>query len=107
MKFAVSFSDQAQSDSDRIFEWLAARSLQGAVVWHHALEQAIEQLQLDAVSYGRAPESAEFSRDIRQKLFKTRRGRTYRLVFDLDGYKVRILRVRGPGQSSLASDDLR
>jgi plasmid stabilization system protein ParE len=106
MKFAVSVSQLAQLDSDRIFEWIAAQSLQGAVLWHRAFEKALKELQTDAALYGRVAESAEFDRDVRQNIFRTRRGRAYRLVYVLLGNEVHILRVRGPGQSTLTTNDL-
>jgi plasmid stabilization system protein ParE len=106
MKFAVSVSSRAQYDSDRIFEWIAARSHQGAVAWHRAFEHALHQLQSDADLYGAAAEGSEIGRDIRQRIFRTRRGRAYRLVYLMIGSEVRVLRVRGPGQSSVSDDEL-
>lgn len=44
-------------------------------------------------------------REIRQLLFRTRKGRTYRALFDIQGKTVRVLRIRGPGQQLLAPED--
>jgi hypothetical protein len=46
-------------------------------------------------------------RGIRQTLFKTPRGRTYRMVFTILGSDVRVLAIRGPGQAPLTRNDLR
>ncbi len=42
---------------------------------------------------------------IKQVFFRTRRGRSYRAIFLIVGDEVRILRVRGPGQDSIDSDE--
>ena len=44
--------------------------------------------------------------EVRQFLFKTRRGRTYRAVYVIMDDEVRILRVRGPGQPPLTDDEM-
>jgi hypothetical protein len=38
MKYAVSVLQRASDDADRIFEWIAAKSPQGAINWHIALK---------------------------------------------------------------------
>jgi hypothetical protein len=40
-------------------------------------------------------------------LFKTRRGKRYRLLFTIEGMDVFILRVRGLGQRSLRRGELK
>jgi hypothetical protein len=39
-------------------------------------------------------------------LFKTRRGRYYRLVYVIAEDEVHVLRVRGPGQPDLLPDEI-
>jgi len=89
---------QADADIDSIITWLANRSQSGARSWYHALESALDWLESNAQSCGLAPENDWFPEEIRQHLFKTRRGRSYRLLFTIAGQQVRILHVRGPGQ---------
>jgi len=43
--------------------------------------------------------------DVREVLFKTRKGNPYRILFTIQEAEVLILRVRGPGQDDLASTD--
>src|SRR5688572_24380330 len=105
MEYAVSVSERAWSDADRIFEWIAKRSPEGAIKWHLAFDAALVELEINA-NLGVAPESADVKAVIRQKLFKTRRGRRYRLLFTVVGEEVHVLRVRGPGQAPLTADDL-
>jgi hypothetical protein len=45
-----------------------------------------------------APESAEVDYPVQQFLFKTPRGRKYRILYTIVGDEVRVLHVRGPGQ---------
>jgi len=47
-----------------------------------------------------------WNRGIHQALFKTPRGRRYRIVFELTETEIRILRVRGPGQPPLRRRDV-
>ncbi len=53
-----------------------------------------------------AAEQLISSFELRQFLFKTRRGRTYRGVFAVVNHEVRIVRVRGPGQGPLTDNEL-
>jgi plasmid stabilization system protein ParE len=106
MKFAISVSDRAWSDADRVFEWIAARSPEGALRWNRVFEEALVQLQHDADQQALAPESVGLGREIRQRFFKTRRGRSYRLIYTIAGQEVRVLRVRGPGQAPVDFDDI-
>ncbi len=106
MKFAVSVLDRAWSDADGIFEWIAARSPQGAVRWNHAFDEALASRQSDADQHELAPENAHLEIGLRQLFFRTRRGRPYRLLYTIVGKEVRILRVRGPGQTLVTAEDI-
>jgi len=64
------------------------------------------KIQAAPESYAQAPESLPLSRDLRQAFFKTRRGRRYRIVFEVNEQEVIILRVRGPAQAPLRRRDL-
>ena len=57
--------------------------------------------------YAVAPESAYIDRDIRQLIFKTRKGLPYRLLYTIDDEVVLALHIRGPGQPLLKADELR
>jgi hypothetical protein len=46
-----------------------------------------------------APESPNYETEVRQILFKTRRGRTYRALSTVVGAGVFIVHVRAPGQN--------
>jgi hypothetical protein len=52
-----------------------------------------------------APENTDTEFEVRQVLFKTRRGNVYRALYLLDGEDVYILRVRGKGQAPVKPAD--
>jgi len=98
---------RAQADVDSIVRFLAERSPQGAIAWRERWEDVLRQLRTKPLECGLAPESAGYEAEIRQLLFKTRRGRTYRALFTVVGRGVYILHVRGPGQNLLRLGQLR
>jgi len=67
----------------------------------------VKGLRQQPLGYGTAPESTLIGREIRQVTFKTRRGRMYRLLFEIRGAEIIVLHVRGPGQRLLGKDDIR
>ena len=97
---------RASADARCIARYIADRSLPGASAWLVALEQARDRLQLNPLGCALAEENEFFDIDVRQALFKTRRGRVYRLVFTVVENEVRVLRVRGPGQAPLEPGDV-
>lgn len=107
MSYRVTMLRKAKQDAQSTFDWIAERSPVGALRWSRALDDAIARLEQSALGFGQAEEADLFvDRDLRQILFKTAHGRTYRAVFVIDGTHVRILRVRGPGQEFLTESDL-
>jgi plasmid stabilization system protein ParE len=104
--FLVRELRKAKADKRRIFEWLHERSRPGAIAWLAAYDQMVERLKTDAQSFGEAYENADLDLDVKQALFKTRRGRLYRALFTIEGGEVFILRVRGPGQAPVDAADV-
>jgi plasmid stabilization system protein ParE len=98
--------ERARSDVDDIFHWLVARSVQGAIFWYLAFRHAIEKIASSPKSFAEAAESYPLGRQFRQAPFKTRRGRDYRIVFEVSDTEIIVLRVRGPGQRPLRPRDL-
>jgi hypothetical protein len=45
--------------------------------------------------------------EVRQALFKTRRGRVYRALFFIESTDVFILRVRGAGQAPVLPNEIK
>jgi len=106
MTFKVHELGKAQADVRSIAHWLAERSPQGARAWLHAYDEMILRLEKQAPSCGPAHEHDDCELDVRQALFKTRRGRVYRALFIIEGEDVYILRVRGPGQAPVDPEEL-
>jgi hypothetical protein len=66
----------------------------------------VERLGMAADRLPTAQENDDVNLEVRQVLFKTKRGRAYRAVFHVEGNDVYLLRVRGPGQAPIRPDDL-
>ena len=98
---------RAETDVDAILTYLGERSLQGAEAWCKAWENILEDLRNRPQSFSLASESALYDEEIRQALFKTRRGRIYRALFACSKNTVHVLHVRGPGQDLLPPDEIR
>jgi plasmid stabilization system protein ParE len=101
MSRSLRIVERARSDVDDIFNWLVHRSVQGAISWYLAFRNALEKIASSPESLAEAAESRPLGRQLRQALFKTRRGRVYRIVFEVSDTEIMIVRVRGPGQSPL------
>jgi plasmid stabilization system protein ParE len=100
-QFTVRILATAQRDADRIFDWIKDRSPEGALRWYDAFLAAADGLSMNPFTCGIAAESEDLDFEVRQKLFRTRRGGAYRLLFMIAGEEVHVLRVRGPGQPPL------
>jgi plasmid stabilization system protein ParE len=97
-KLTLIILPQAEQDADLIYHWLHGRSPQGAKAWYDALLLAFENLSLQGHIYSLAPEAAPMKRAIQQKLFKTARGRTYRILYEIEDEQLFVLHIRAPGQ---------
>lgn len=106
-RFQIIVLPRAESDMDCILEWIAVRSPAGARAWISALEDAFERIALDPMRFEEVREAAMLEESLKQCLFKTKQGRIYRVVFLLDRDKVTVVRIRGPGQPPLTSDEIR
>jgi plasmid stabilization system protein ParE len=106
MKFVVSELRRAKTDKRNIFEWLHERSRSGAIAWLAAYDKMIGHLKTRADTFSEADENDDLELDVKQAFFKTRRGRVYRALFLIEDEEVFILRVRGPGQEHVHSEDV-
>jgi len=106
MKYKVIALRRADDDVRHITRWIAQRSLQGADSWLDAYEQLLARLAAHADSCSAALEDPDCNVPLKDTLFRTAHGHTYRAVFTIVGDEVRILRIRGPGQPPLQDDEL-
>ena len=105
MRFNVHVMPIATRELDHIIAWVADRSPSGAARLLGRFHQSLKSLETNPHRHGIAPESELVGREIRQMFFKTRKGRTYRALFDIHDDLVRVLHVRGPGQDLIDPED--
>jgi hypothetical protein len=72
-----------------------------------AFQAAVTELETHAMQHAQVSEGKKLGHNVREKLFKTRQGRRYRLLYSVAGTDVRVLRVRGPGQPPVRRRDLK
>lgn len=106
MTYQISLSRRARRDVHKIHEWIAQHSPSGANRWYDSFREALFSLEANAENKGLAPEAREFEQPVRQILFKTRKGHTYRALFVVEGTRVQVVTVRGPGQPLLSVDEI-
>ena len=99
---------RAQLDVDCILDFIRNKkgAPHGASLWLEAYQEAVVNLAKNPLAYGFAPENRHVGYDLRQVLFRTRHGRTYRILFAVVDNEIRILRVRGPGQRPLRRTEI-
>lgn len=105
MTFGFEITARAKADRTTCFDYIARRSPEGALAWLSAFESAVEALLIQP-RYGEAPESRGHDETIRQKIFKTKYGLPYRLLYIIRGETIYIIHVRGPGQDLMNPDDV-
>ena len=108
MIYTVVVPRKVEREIDTIADYIAKQSKSGVVSWLTAYEKALDTLRNRPEACSLAPEDEHFDhQDIRQHLFKTRKGKLYRLVFRIESPNiVRLLAVRGPGQDFVPADEL-
>jgi len=90
-----------------IYKWLLERAPFRGPQWCEGLEEAIRSLSTNPHRCPLAPESREFSQDIRQLLYGKKHG-TYRILFciDEDGRNVDVLHIRHAARRNLRREEL-
>ncbi|WP_254510503.1 type II toxin-antitoxin system RelE/ParE family toxin [Anatilimnocola floriformis] len=106
MKYTIAVLAAAHADVEQIIDWLEERSKAGVIHWIESYEAALDVLTQEPERHALAPEASVLQRPVRQLLFRTRRGRRYRLIYLVDGMEVQILRVRTPSERPLDSSDI-
>ncbi len=106
MTYSVVLLSRAETELAEMAVWLSERSPEGAVRWLDAFDTARKALSANPEGCGLAPEDELVEEEIRQILFQTRRGQTYRAIFTIVEDEVRILHIRGPRQRPLQAKEL-
>jgi len=107
MTYTVSVLPKARRDEAEIYGWLSQRSLQGAENWRDAYYAALRRLESNAGSHALAAEAKKVRVDLRESLFKTPKGRRYRILYFIENDNVFVVRIRGPGQPPVRRCDLK
>jgi plasmid stabilization system protein ParE len=105
MTCSVYITAKALREIDEALEWLRKQSQPAALRWHQQLMEAVRSLANNPERCGLAPEGESDPRKIRQLLHGKRRG-VYRILFEMRGNNVYILRVRHSAQALLDPDEL-
>ena len=106
MSLPIRILPRAKMDFCRIFSYIEAASHEGAARWREAFEGGLQRVSDGPEQFGFAPEDQFTHFELRQLLFKTRHGLTYRFVFTVVDDDVFILRLHGPGQPPLEPDEI-
>ena len=88
MKYRVVVAPVADREDRAIHGWLRERSIPGAAAWLAALNSALEQLKSNPMGCLLASENDDAPFEIREFSFKTRRGRRYRGIIEVQGNSV-------------------
>lgn len=108
MSFLVRVLRHADQEVQDILHFIAEerKAPEGARAWYRVYEAALERLAEAARTLPLAAENEFVDYEVRQILFKTRKGKTHRGLFTIVGNEVRLLHVRGPGQDVLKREEM-
>ena len=101
MNFKVQITEQAATELDEVYEWIAADSPEQAVIWFNGLVEVSESLSTNPERCTRAPESNEIDREIRQLLYGK-----YRILFTIREDTVYLLHVRHGVRRYLSPEEI-
>jgi plasmid stabilization system protein ParE len=104
MSLHVAFARRAAREIEEQYNWLAERSEGAANHWRNSLLEAIDTLAENPERCPEAPE-AEWHEGLRQLLHGKRR-QVHRILFEIRGDTVIILRVRHSAQDFLTPEEL-
>ena len=106
MKLSAHLLWRAERDIDHILAWLNERSPTGAASWLRKWDETFALLESSADGYGLAPENDGQPLEVRQIMFRTRKGREYRALYTIQNNEVFVMHIRAPGQDLLSPDKI-
>lgn len=106
MTFRLKSVRRAERAYHQIVDYIATRSKPGAAGWTAAFNQTVRRIKRSADTFPPAEEADSVDFDLREAIFKTRRGLTYRNLFTIRDTDVIVLHLRGPGQGPVAPEEL-
>lgn len=105
MKYRVQIQPRAVADVTQIFDWIGTQSPSGARRWFDEFMRVLESVAANPLGFGFAPENKQATAEIHQAIFRTRRGKPYRVVFYVEEDNVHIVHVRGHGQDLIPPEN--
>lgn len=106
MKYVVRLSARAEEDVADVLKWFRKQKATAAGGrWFRRLMSTIDTLERNPQRCSLAAEAEEVGVEVRELLFGKRRGQ-YRLLFDIRGKTVNILRVWHSARDAITRDDL-
>jgi plasmid stabilization system protein ParE len=106
VKYRVRLTAKAQEDIESILEWFRDQSAAlSAARWFAQLMDRIATLESQPTRCASAAEAEELGLEIRE-LLVGRRGTKYRLLFQIQGRTVFILRVWHSSRDAVSREDL-
>lgn len=108
MKFTVEYTRRAERDIREATAWYVERSgdLDVASDWFNGIHTLIADLSHTADTYPPAREFEMIEGDLREVHYGSGRRTTHRIIFEIIGRRVLILRIRHVSQRDLTQDDL-
>lgn len=106
MKYRVHISEKAEADVDGVLEWFQSQKVSEAGDrWFAAIWKAIDTLETRPERCALAAESDDLGTELRELSFGRRRG-IYRILFQVQGTTVHILRVWHGSRDAVQREDL-
>jgi plasmid stabilization system protein ParE len=102
----VALTRRAERDVREIRDWIAERSLTGARSWVASFERVLQRIAKDASSFPQAEEAQALGEDVREALFKTRRGRVFRAMFVIRTDRAYVVCVRSSDRAPVTPNDI-
>jgi len=106
VRYGVRLTAKAEADIDAALSWLRQETSEAVVNrWFAQLRVCIETLQSNPQRCGLAAESADVRLEIRELIFGRRLGR-YRILFDVSGRTVHVLRLWHAARDAVTGEEL-
>ena len=106
MAYRVEITRLALREIERALEWLAERSPEAAARWHRQLLDSVGRLETNPERCPLAPESEWYAGGQLRQLLHGKRQGVYRILFEVRGTTVYVLRIRHGAQDLLSPDEL-
>src|SRR4029079_14322535 len=104
MAYSVRMTGRSFSDIEANMDWMNAQSEGRGETWFQGLTDAIFSLEEFPRIGSIAPESEDIGREIRQ-LFHGKRRQMYRILYEIQGETIMILRIRHTAQAPIDAAD--